>query len=264
LGVSLSRPRGLAPFRRAKSDIGKTEIFTLVSASILVLFMDFLIGKTLLCCLVLAWLIPLTNPKKIHLYLSLPLIISGWTISGFDNPILAIGIIVVSLHFEHLTNKGSGKVLPLLGFLLFMLMQPEQVLLLLPVLILEIIVSIAQANFQRLFIHLAFLPILLTHIILIYPQTNGDSFAGWLLIPFSILLVVFVFPNSSESNLVRVSTPIAILLGVFFLSVEPAGAAILLAGWSVRLRKVGEVKKKQVEVELPAVLVEIRRRNSPS
>jgi len=266
LGVSLSKSKGLAPARADHNKAELSEVFYLALISVSLLLVDFYFDEYWFSCLILAWTIPLTQPKRPYLAIAICTIVWSMSISGLQNPLLGLAIIVISMHLEYLDKSRFAIFWPLLGCLFLTAMFPDQLKIIILFPIVEILVSLVQRNFPRVVIHFVTF-LLIGSYILIRNSSLSSSMdsRAWILVIAALLLAVAVFPYSSESNLIRITAPLMLSLGAVYLDFEKLSVAIFLIVWTLRL--VGFRKTDHsgpLAITQPGTSVTLRKRDSTS
>ena len=227
------RTRGLAPTRSIEPRSQKRNFWLLSMVAILLLLTEHITSQVWPTYLFLAWIIPLTKPKQGQLVVAAVICLSSWKLSGFEKPVLGLFMIMVSLHAEHLGQSTVMSIYLVIGSLLVSLLDANAILLILIVMSSELIVSLAQKRYTRLLFVVCALVIgiLLSLLSIQTDSTNGSHLSVIIVLLLSAIVVVMVFPYSTESNLLRVSTPIALTVSVLFLGAEPYIASALLVIW---------------------------------
>ena len=265
LGVNLKKSQGLAPARSERNQVKRLEVTCLVLISLLLLLLEFWFNQSWPICLVIAWTVPLTRPRTVHLWIALCTIIFNWLISGFENPVLALTFIWVSLHLEHLDKSRLAVIWPFVPCAFLMALLPGQLPLLLIILTFEIIVSLAQINFRRLFVQVVSLFIVIAHLLLNDSAQFSSNLYGLITIPFALVLIILVFPYSSESNLIRVTAPLTLSIATIYFGFDLSSAAIFLIVWLFGFIKIaGSDLPVQNVFETMGIPVTLRRRDSAS
>lgn len=233
LETQFVRTRGLAPTRFIEQRNQKRNFWLLSMAAIAFLLTEHVTNQVWPTYLFLAWIIPLTKPKQGHLVVAAVMCLSSWMLSGLGNPILALFLIMVSLHAEHLGQSTIMSIYLVIGSLLVSLFNVTAILLILVVMSSELIVSLAQKRYPRLLFVVGALVIgtLVSLLSIQTDSTNGSHLSVIIVLLLSAIVVVMVFPYSTESNLLRVSAPISLTVSVLFLGAEPYIASALLVIW---------------------------------
>jgi hypothetical protein len=237
LEIRLVRTRGLAPARVRASKDRKRNIWLLLTAAFIVLLTQYLTKQVAPTCIFLAWIVPLTKPKKEHLVIAIVTGLISWVFSGFENPILGLILIMVSLHVEHLGNSTLAPLALVVGSLLVSVLDVNATPLIPIVMSLELVVSLAQKNYQRLLIVVCSLTV---GIFSSFLAIRAESMVSHQLLAsavfvLAVFVVVAVFPYSAELNLLRVSAPIGLAVSTLFLGTEAYVALVFLTVWLFRV-----------------------------
>jgi hypothetical protein len=265
LGVSLERTRGLAPMRQIERKTNRLEITFIVIVSIALLTVQFLTALTWPVVILLAWLIPLTKPKYVHLWTSLLIIASSVLFSGVENALFPLPILIVAFHLESLSHSKFAVFWPFFGILVITLLYPRQLPIALLILALETMVSVVQINYPRLRVQLVCVSITLFYLLLFKPVFIAENLNGWITAPIVLILIFVVFPRSSESNLIRVTAPIALMFATIYFGYDTNVSFAWLLVWLLGIKEIHLTKKsKRQDSNLPGVSVTISKRSSAS
>lgn len=265
LGVSLERTRGLAPTRQLERKINRREVTRFAIISFVLLTVQFFTTDTWPVIILLAWLIPLTKPKYVYVWISLLIIVSIFIVSGIENTLFLLPILIVSFHLESLSHSKFAVLWPLAGTFVISLLYPEQISIVLLILALEAIVSLVQVNYLRLKVQLICLSLTLLILLLFHPVSVIDNPNSWITAPVALILILLVFPRSSESNLIRVTAPIALMFATIYFGYETNDSIAWLLGWLLGIKEINSIKKsKRQESIMPGVSVTISKRSSAS
>ena len=231
------RTRGLAPARVGESKDHKLNFWLLLTAAFIVLLTEYVTKQVAPTCFFLAWIVPLTKPKKEHLVIAVVTGLISWVLSGNENLILGLILIMVSLHVEHLGKSNLAPLSLVIGSLLVSVLDVNATPLIPIMMSLELVVSLAQKSYQRLFIVVCSLAVGISSSFL---AIRADSVVGSQLLAsvvfvLAVLVMVAVFPQSAELNLLRVSAPIGLAVSTLFLGTEPYIALVFLTVWLFRV-----------------------------
>jgi hypothetical protein len=265
LGIEFERTRGLAPMRKVHGKTDGMELFIIGGVSIALLTVEKITSLTWPVVAILAWLIPLTKPKKVHLGLALLLVISSTLNSGYETFAFGPLLMVAMFQFESLIRSKFDVLGPIAGTVLAAIMCPDQLPIVLLILAFEVIVSFVQLNYFRISI----LTICMTVVIVIsinYHQiVLTENHNGWITAPLAFILLVTLFPRASESNLIRISAPLGLMVGTIYFNLEIASSVALLLIWLLRCADFPTIKKpNQSGLQPSGVPVTISKRDSAS
>lgn len=265
LGVSLSRSRGLAPARSDRSKVKRAEVLYLILISMSLLLIDFYTGQFWPSCLLLGWIVPLTQPKKAHLGVAIVMIIGSLSMTGHEYPLFALIILIVSLHFEYLDKSKFAMFWPFLGCLLIMGAFPDQLKMVILIPIFEILVSLVQTNFRRVMVQFINFFFICSYVFIGNSNSLSMNSYGWILVPIALILAIAVFPHSSEPNLIRITGPLALPIAVVYFEFEMVGATLFLLIWTLRIAAFRRVSDpRPLQVVNAGTSVSLRKRNSTS
>jgi len=234
LGVPLSRPRGLAPARPDNSKVYRTEVLYLVFISISLLSVEFYTGQIWPSCLLLAWTVPLTQPKRAHLWVAIFMMTASLWLSGREYPLFALIIVIISLHFEYLDKSRLAILWPFLGCLLIIGAFPDHLKIVMLVPIFEILVSLVQRSYRRITIQIISILLISSSVLIGNSNSLSINLRGWIILPVGLILSVVIFPYSSEPNLIRISSPLVLSLGAIYLQFDIVGTVGLLLVWALQ------------------------------
>jgi hypothetical protein len=172
---------------------------------------------------------------------------------------------VAMFQFESLIRSKFDVLGPIAGTVLAAIMCPDQLPIVLLILAFEVIVSFVQLNYFRISI----LTICMTVVIVIsinYHQiVLTENHNGWITAPLAFILLVTLFPRASESNLIRISAPLGLMVGTIYFNLEIASSVALLLIWLLRCADFPTIKKpNQSGLQPSGVPVTISKRDSAS
>lgn len=265
LDVDLRTTSSLAPGSKHKPKFDRKAAIFIVAISLAVLLFDFIISKSWLTCLFLAWMIPLTRPKGLHLVAASTVITLSLLMHKIDYTYLSLPLVVVAFHLEQLHRSKLSSVWILFVCLVLVFLVPSQLPLFLVVMVFEMLVSLTRLDFRRL----SFLAIsmMTTTLFLFSASSNitSGNFVGLATIPLALTLIVLVFPHSSESNLIRLSAPLAVSFATVYSDFAIDNALIFLSGWFISFMNSENRKTPVLQVpKIAGITVSIRRNNSTS
>jgi hypothetical protein len=237
LEIRLVRTRGLAPARVGALKDQKRNSWILLMAAFIVLLTEYMTKQVAPTCFFLAWTVPLTKPKREQLVIAVVTGLISWVLSGIETPLLGLIIIMVSMHVEHLGKSTLAPLALVIGSLLVSALDVNATPLIPIVMSLELVVSLAQKNYQRLFIVVCSLAVGISSGFL---AIRADSIVGHQLLAsivsvLAVLVVVAVFPHSAELNLLRVSAPLGLTVSMLFLGTDAYVALVFLTVWLFRV-----------------------------
>lgn len=235
LGVKLNKSPGLAPTRTDLDIVDRREVFVVGTTAILLLFSEFLNPQVWPVCLFLAWTVSLIKPSKPLITIALSTVLIIWTFPGPGNEAFFLPLVIAIFHLENLYKSRHGVLWPSAALVGLMVLFPNQIPVLIIIIFFEIIVSIAQMNLYRISVQAFTLLSASMFLFLLNSGTQTLNPLGFTTLPLALILVIVVFPYSSESNLIRISAPLSLSIGAIWFEIDTRSAISFLLVWSIQI-----------------------------
>lgn len=265
LGVKLNKPRGLAPPKIHLSLVNRKEVVVVGTIAILLLFFEYSNSQAWPVCLFLAWTVSLIKPTMPLIVIALSTMLISWTFAGQGNTALLLPLFIAIFHLENLYKSRITVVLPLAALVGLMVLFPRQIPALIIIIMFEIVVSIAQSNYYRLSVQSISLFLAGMFLFLSDLGIHALNYLGLTTLPLALILVIVVFPYSSESNLIRVSAPLSLSIGAIFFEIDTKSAISFLLVWSIQIVKATRSTQPiEQDSKISGTPVTLRRAKLPS
>jgi hypothetical protein len=235
LNVQLKPSRGLAPKRIHNLTTSRKVVVVQAVLFLLALLLESATNVQGFSAFTLAIMIPLTKPDRFQIIYASIGAFMAWMISDFSTPVFGLCIVMLCLHAENFVKFRTSILLLLSSFVFLSIVSQEIILGLLPVIVLELIVSFTQLQKKRFvaFVLMGFLSVAAT--LSSFDVESQFGLASGLLSVAALILIVVVFPQSSESNLLRISAPVSLVLMCSILADNHLITGSFIAGWTIAL-----------------------------
>jgi hypothetical protein len=265
LGVELKKSQGLAPPQTYLPKVNRKEVFVLGTIAILLLFFEYSNSQAWPVCLFLAWTVSLVKPSKPLIVIALSTVLISWTFPEQGNTAFFLPLVIAIYHLENLYKSRLIVFLPLAALVGLMVSFPHQIPAMIIIIMFEIIVSIAQMNLYRFSVQSIGLLMASMLLFLLDPGTHALNYLGFTTLPFALILMIVVFPYSSESNLIRISAPLSLSIAAVFFEIDTKSAISYLLVWSIQIIKSARSTQPiEQSSEISGTPVTLRRIKLPS
>ena len=265
LGVNLKKSQGLAPEKVNLPVVNRKEVVVAGVTAILLLFFEYSNLPIWPSCLFLGWTIPLIKPSKSLILIALSVMLITWSFYGQGNVVLFLPLILTFYHIEHLRKTRFDVLWPLVASVGITAVFPNQLPAMVIIINFEIVVSLVQKNYVRFSAQLICLSLAVTYLFHSNPNRQDLNVSGLTTVPLALILVIVVFPYSSESNLIRISAPLALSIATIFRGNNTMSAMRILLVWLIQVIRTARVTNPVgVTAETSGTPVTLRRSNLSS
>jgi hypothetical protein len=229
--------------------VNRKEVFVLGTIAILLLFFEYSNSQAWPVCLFLAWTVSLVKPSKPLIVIALSTVLISWTFPEQGNTAFFLPLVIAIYHLENLYKSRLIVFLPLAALVGLMVSFPHQI----PAMIIIIM-------FESIGLLMASMLLFLLD-----PGTHALNYLGFTTLPFALILMIVVFPYSSESNLIRISAPLSLSIAAVFFEIDTKSAISYLLVWSIQIIKSARSTQPiEQSSEISGTPVTLRRIKLPS